>query len=53
MTEHYFLLNYIFVFLAIKIKCRPLQRELYETYIRYQDNNAINTNLGKCLIKRI
>ncbi|CAF2030469.1 unnamed protein product [Rotaria magnacalcarata] len=30
---------------AIKIKCRPMQRTLYETYINYHRMNSINTNL--------
>jgi len=38
---------------AIKIKCRPLQRILYETYIQYQNIDAMNTNLSKYLNKLI
>ncbi|CAF3826502.1 unnamed protein product [Rotaria magnacalcarata] len=31
---------------TIKIKCRPMQRKLYETYLMLQNSNAINTNLN-------
>lgn len=40
----------LFYSLAIKIKCRPLQRILYETYIQYQNIDAVNNNLSKYLI---
>ena len=32
---------------AIKIRCRPKQRELYETYIQCQNINALSTHLSK------
>ena len=36
-----------FLFSAIKIRCRPLQRKLYETYIQCQNINAVKANLSK------
>ncbi|CAF4846891.1 unnamed protein product, partial [Rotaria sp. Silwood2] len=30
---------------AVKIKCRPIQRQLYETYIKYQNIDSTNAKL--------